>query len=160
MTKGETTHFVWIPYVSAEAIQSGGSFISVCVVWEGGGEMRRVTELEEETGVHVETREIRQSEMGSGTQMLKKSVKRKILISAQWREARQNYGLCYPTELLPLFGNYTHSWRGARSFVCQRKCSTMSSNDSLQRERPRVLYGLWLYRWSFVCVSAESIQPC
>ena len=43
----------------------------------GGGEMRRVTELEEETGVHVETREIRQAEMGSGTQMLKKSVRKK-----------------------------------------------------------------------------------
>ena len=136
---------------------SGGSFISVCV---GGGEMRRMTELGEETGVHVETREIRQAEMGSGTQMLKKSVKEKSPYQLNGEKRGKTMACVIQQSYCPYV--VTARTPGeVRGHLCVKESALLCHQMTHDKERDRVFcMDCGCIIWSFVCVSAESIQPC
>lgn len=152
--------------MSAETIQSCYypvilSLVSLVCVCGGG-----VTELEEETKVHVGTREIRQAEMGSGTQMPEEKCKKEKSLRQLNGEKRGKTMACviqqsYCPYLLNLHALLERSARGHFSRTCVKESALLCHQMTHYKGRDRVVcMDCGCIVWSFVCVSAESIQPC
>lgn len=110
--------------------------------------------------MHVETREIRQSEMGSGTQMLKKSVKEKSLYQLNGEKRGKTMACVIQQSYCPYLVT-TLTPGEVRGHLCVKESALLCHQMTHYKGRDRVFcMDCGCIVWSFVCVSAESIQPC